>query len=379
MPKVDNRKTALYDFHVAAGARMVPFAGWDMPVQYPAGIKAEHIATRTTCGLFDVSHMAQISFNSVGYDKAADAMLAQLTPTDLGLINEGRVRYSMFLDDNGGVLDDLMIARLDGRLQLVANAGRADHDITHLKAHLGDQVSMTVHDELSLIALQGPSAATVLEDLGIKLDVDMASFAFMDIRHATLMGIEVTLTRSGYTGEDGFEISIPNGAVVDITTALAAHSDVHLAGLGARDTLRMEAGLPLWGHELGETINPVEAGLGFALSKRRREAGDFPGAQNILADLSAGPSRKLVGLLPEGSRPVRDGTILKHGDEGDETEIGFVSSGGFAPSLDAPAAIGFVDSELAHAGTRLMADTRGKPTPIIVADLPLVPHRFYRG
>lgn len=376
---MDNRKTALYDFHVAAGARMVPFAGWDMPVQYPAGIKAEHIATRTTCGLFDVSHMAQISFDSVGDDKAADAMLAQLTPTDLGLINEGRVRYSMFLDDNGGVLDDLMIARLDGRLQLVANAGRADHDITHLKAHLGDQVSMTVHDELSLIALQGPSAASVLEDLGIKLDVDMASFAFMDIRHATLMGIEVTLTRSGYTGEDGFEISIPNEAVVDITTALAAHSDVHLAGLGARDTLRMEAGLPLWGHELGETINPVEAGLGFALSKRRREAGDFPGAQNILADLSAGPSRKLVGLLPEGGRPVRDGTILKHGDEGDETEIGFVSSGGFAPSLDAPAAIGFVDSELAHAGTRLMADTRGKPTPIIVADLPLVPHRFYRG
>ena len=376
---MDNRKTALYDFHVAAGARMVPFAGWDMPVQYPAGIKAEHIATRTTCGLFDVSHMAQISFDSVGDDKAADAMLAQLTPTDLGLINEGRVRYSMFLDDNGGVLDDLMIARLDGRLQLVANAGRADHDIAHLKAHLGDQVSMTIHDELSLIALQGPSAATVLEDLGIKLDVDMASFAFMDIRHATLMGIEVTLTRSGYTGEDGFEISIPNEAVVDITTALAAHSDVHLAGLGARDTLRMEAGLPLWGHELGETINPVEAGLGFALSKRRREAGDFPGAQNILADLSAGPSRKLVGLLPEGGRPVRDGTILKHGDEGDETEIGFVSSGGFAPSLDAPAAIGFVDSELAHAGTRLMADTRGKPTPIIVADLPLVPHRFYRG
>jgi aminomethyltransferase len=207
----------------------------------------------------------------------------------------------------------------------------------------------------------------------------MASFAFMDIRHATLMGIEVTLTRSGYTGEDGFEISIPNEAAVDITTALAAHSDVHLAGLGARDTLRMEAGLPLWGHELGETINPVEAGLSFALSKRRREAGDFPGAKNILADLSAGPSRKLVGLLPEGGRPVRDGTILKHGDEGDETEIGFVSSGGFAPSLDAPAAIGFVASELAHAGTRLMADTRGKPTPIIVADLPLVPHRFYRG
>ncbi|MGB2016739.1 MAG: glycine cleavage system aminomethyltransferase GcvT, partial [Candidatus Puniceispirillum sp.] len=261
---MDNRKTALYDFHVAAGARMVPFAGWDMPVQYPAGIKAEHIATRTTCGLFDVSHMAQISFDSVGDDKATDAMLAQLTPTDIGLINEGRVRYSMFLDDNGGVLDDLMIARLDGRLQLVANAGRADHDIAHLKAHLGEHVRMTVHDELSLIALQGPSAANILEDLGIKLDVDMASFAFMDIRHATLMGIEVTLTRSGYTGEDGFEISIPNEAVIDITTALAAHSDVHLAGLGARDTLRMEAGLPLWGHELSETINPVEAGLGFA-------------------------------------------------------------------------------------------------------------------
>lgn len=376
---MDNRKTALYDFHVAAGARMVPFAGWDMPVQYPAGIKAEHIATRTTCGLFDVSHMAQISFDSVGDDKAADAMLAQLTPTDLGLINEGRVRYSMFLDDNGGVLDDLMIARLDGRLQLVANAGRADHDIAHLKAHLGEHVRMTVHDDLSLIALQGPKAATVLEDLGIKLDVDMANFAFMDIRHATLMGTKVTLTRSGYTGEDGFEISIPNTAVVEITTALAAHNDVHLVGLGARDTLRMEAGLPLWGHELSETINPVEAGLGFALSKRRRDAGDFPGANPILADLNNGPARKLVGLLPEGGRPVRDGTILKHGDEGDETEIGFVSSGGFAPSLDAPAAIGFVSAEYAQSGTHLIADTRGKPTPIIVADLPLVPHQFYRG
>ena len=376
---MDNRKTALFDFHVAAGARMVPFAGWDMPVQYPAGIKAEHIATRTTCGLFDVSHMVQISFDASGDGSSAETMLAKLTPTDLGLIGEGRVRYSMFLDDNGGVLDDLMIARLDGRLQLVANAGRADHDIAHLTAHLGDDVSMTVHDELSLIALQGPKAATVLQDLGITLDVDMADFAFMDIGHATLMGAKVTLTRSGYTGEDGFEISIPNEAVVDITTALAAHDDVHLAGLGARDTLRMEAGLPLWGHELSETINPVEAGLGFVLSKRRREAGDFPGAENILADFSNGPSRRLVGLLPEGGRPVRDGTILKHGESGDETEIGFVSSGGFAPSLDAPAAIGFVATEFAHAGTRLMADTRGKPTPIIVADLPLVPHRFYHG
>ena len=376
---MDNRKTALFDFHVAAGARMVPFAGWDMPVQYPAGIKAEHIATRTSCGLFDVSHMVQISFDASGDGSSAETMLAKLTPTDLGLIGEGRVRYSMFLNDNGGVLDDLMIARLDGRLQLVANAGRADHDIAHLTAHLGDDVSMTVHDELSLIALQGPKAATVLQDLGITLDVDMADFAFMDIRHATLMGAKVTLTRSGYTGEDGFEISIPNEAVVDITTALAAHDDVHLAGLGARDTLRMEAGLPLWGHELSETINPVEAGLGFVLSKRRREAGDFPGAENILADFSNEPSRRLVGLLPEGGRPVRDGTILKHGESGDETEIGFVSSGGFAPSLDAPAAIGFVATEFAHAGTRLTADTRGKPTPIIVADLPLVPHRFYHG
>ncbi|WP_332923525.1 glycine cleavage system aminomethyltransferase GcvT [Candidatus Puniceispirillum sp.] len=376
---MDNRKTTLFDFHVAAGARMVPFAGWDMPVQYPSGIKAEHIATRTTCGLFDVSHMAQISFEASEDGSAVETMLAKLTPTDLGLIGEGRVRYSMFLDDNGGVLDDLMIARLDGLLQLVANAGRADHDIAHLKAHLGENISMTVHDELSLIALQGPKAASVLQDLGIALDVDMADFNFMDIRHATLMGTKVTLTRSGYTGEDGFEISIPNEAIIDITTALAAHNDVHLAGLGARDTLRMEAGLPLWGHELSETINPVEAGLGFAVSKRRREAGDFPGAKHILADLNNGAGRRLVGLLPEGKRPVRDGTILKHGDAEDEIEIGFVSSGGFAPSLDAPAAIGFVSTEFAHSGTRLMADTRGKPTPIIVADLPLVPHRFYRG
>ena len=379
---METRRTPLYDFHLANGARMVPFAGWDMPVQYADGIKAEHLATRESAGLFDVSHMAQVWIG--GAD--ADAALERLTPTDIGAIAEGRVRYSLFLDENGGVLDDLMIARLDGVLQLVVNAGRADHDIAHLRANLhganlhganlhganlhGD-VTMQVRDDRALLALQGPESPQILRRLGVDLD----DFFFMQIGHFSLGGIDCIVTRSGYTGEDGFEISMPADLAVELAERLCADEAVSLAGLGARDTLRLEAGLPLWGHELDETINPVTAGLRFALSRRRREAGDFPGAAAIMKDWNDGPARQLVGLLPEGGRPVRDGAELALNG----TIIGTVTSGGFAPSLDAPAALGLVDAALATPGTEINALVRGREVPVTVAALPLVPHRYIRG
>jgi aminomethyltransferase len=369
---VETRRTPLYDFHLANGARIVPFAGWDMPVQYADGIKAEHLATRESAGLFDVSHMAQVWIG--GAD--ADAALERLTPTDIGAIAEGRVRYSLFLDENGGVLDDLMIARLDGELQLVVNAGRADHDIAHLRANLhganlhGD-VRMQVRDDRALLALQGPESPQVLRRLGVDLD----DFFFMQIGHFRIGGIDCVVTRSGYTGEDGFEISMPADRAVELAERLCADEAVSLAGLGARDTLRLEAGLPLWGHELDETINPVTAGLRFALSRRRREAGDFPGAAAIMKNWNDGPARQLVGLLPQGGRPVRDGAELALNG----TIIGTVTSGGFAPSLDAPAALGFVDAALATPGTEINALVRGHEVPVTVAALPLVPHRYIRG
>ena len=373
---MDMKRTPLYDFHIANGGRMVPFAGWDMPVQYSAGIKAEHLATRNSAGLFDVSHMAQVELSGAG----ADAFFQSLTPTDLSAVGEGRVRYSLFLNETGGVLDDLMVARLDGNMHLVVNAGRAGHDIAHLQANITPDTDMKIHDDKALLALQGPHAATVLTELGLDLD----GFQFMDIRRFDLAGTPLTITRSGYTGEDGFEISMPSDAAAKIAQLLTQNSHVTLAGLGARDTLRLEVGLPLWGHELDESITPTMAGVTFALSKRRREAADFPGASIILAELETGPKRRLVGLLPDGARPVRDGTILSMPTDttdavSDANDVGIVTSGGFAPSLDRPAAIGFVDASLAMAGTVLSATTRSGPIAVTVTDLPLVPHRYFRG
>ena len=360
-------ETVLAEFHVAYGARMVPFAGWNMPVQYANGIKAEHLATRNAAGLFDVSHMAQVWLSGDN----ADAMLEALTPTDVAGIAEGRVRYSMFLNETGCVLDDLMIARLDGMLQLVVNASRADHDIAHLKANLMGGVDMTLRRDRALLALQGPAAPDVLDRLGVDLD----GFFFMQVGHFDIVGIPCIITRSGYTGEDGFEISMPAEAAQTLAERLVADEDVSLAGLGARDTLRLEAGLPLWGHELDETTNPVAAGLRFALSKRRREVGDFPGAGPIMQDFTNGAPRVLTGLLPQGGRPVRDGATLVL----DGHIVGHVTSGGFAPSLDAPAALGFVDAALATPSTEIMAVARGRETPVVTAALPLLPHRYIRG
>ncbi|MEL0042022.1 MAG: glycine cleavage system aminomethyltransferase GcvT [Candidatus Puniceispirillum sp.] len=363
---MDNKRTALFDFHSAHGGRMVPFAGWDMPVHYRDGIKAEHLATRHGAGLFDVSHMAQLELT--GTDAAA--CFEALTPTDLSAVADGRVRYSLFLNEDGGVLDDLMVARFEGAFHLVVNAGRADHDIAHIRRHLIGDAQLQHHDDRALLALQGPEAATVLATLGL----DLTGFKFMDIRRTHLAGIDLVITRSGYTGEDGFEISLAADHAPDFAARLVASGKVKLAGLGARDTLRMEAGLPLWGHELDETITPVMAGLTFALSKKRRLAADFPGAEPILKELANGPTQFLVGLLPVGPRPVRDGTVLTHNG----ASVGRVTSGGFAPSLDKPAALGLVDAAFAAHGTMLDAVTRGTETAVMVSALPLVPHRYVR-
>ena len=346
---------------------MVAFAGWDMPVQYSNGIKAEHLATRNGAGLFDVSHMAQIKISGAG----ANAFLERLTPTNLRTLFEGEVRYSLFLTDTGGVLDDLMIARLDGHLHLVVNAGRTSHDITHLRQNLDTNTHIDLNDDKALLALQGPDAGKVLCSLGLNFD----GFHFMNVRHFDLAGVPVVITRSGYTGEDGFEISIPSESATSIAEHLLNTKKVTLAGLGARDTLRLEAGLPLWGNELDETITPTTAGLTFALSKKRRDAADFLGATIILDELARGPKRRLVGLLANGARPVRDGVLLKQ----DGKDIGIVTSGGFSPSLNRPAALGFVDVLYAKAGTQIIAATKGTETQITVAKLPLVTHRYFRG
>ena len=363
---MSTKQTPLHAFHRAHNARMVPFAGWDMPVQYAAGIKAEHLATRQSAGLFDVSHMAQLEISG---DRAG-ADLAALTPSDIAGIGDGRLRYSLFLNDQGGVLDDLMIGRLGDVFYLVVNAGRADHDIAHLQKHLDASTKLTIRTDRALVALQGPQSANVLGMLGLRLD----DFRFMQLRHFDFNGTELVISRSGYTGEDGFEIALPASVASQFCDACLSTGLVTLAGLGARDTLRMEAGLPLWGHELDETITPVEAGLGFAISKKRRDAADFPGANRINDQLKTGPKRRLVGLLAGGARPVRDGVILRHNDR----TVGSITSGGFAPSLDRPAALGFVETEFAAPGTSLLADTRGTPTPVTVSDLPFVQHQYFR-
>ena len=363
---MSDKRTALYGFHISHYAKMVSFAGWDMPMNYEAGIKAEHLATRHEAGLFDVSHMAQITLAG----KNAGKMLEQITPTDTSTIAEGHLRYSVFLNEMGGVLDDLIIGKLDGVFRLVVNAGRANEDIAFLKAHLLPEVDMQIITDRALIALQGPLAGQVLDALGS----DVSDLYFMQLRHQRIAGFDVIINRSGYTGEDGFEISVASDDATTLAKAIFAHKHVHLAGLGARDTLRLEAGLPLYGHELDETITPIEAGLGFAIAKSRKDRRDFPGAEVILSQIKNGAPRQLVGLVPSGGRPVRDGAIL----EMNGVPIGHVTSGGYAPSLSQPIAAGFITSDHAKIGTKIDANMAGRKAEMMVTEMPFVPHRYYR-
>ena len=372
------RRTPLYDLHRALGARMVGFAGYEMPVQYPMGVLKEHLHTRAAAGLFDVSHMGQIVLRAKrgDVDEAARA-LERLVPMDVVGLAVGRQRYAFFTNEAGGILDDLMIARFPDSLLLICNAARKTADEAHLRDALSDCCEIEVLDS-ALIALQGPSAESALAPLAS----NVSSMRFMDARETSIMGAKCIATRSGYTGEDGFEISIPSSSAREIVETLLAQPNVAPIGLGARDSLRLEAGLCLYGADLDEATTPVEGGLSWAIQKVRRRggsrAGGFPGADVILNQLDAGAARRRVGLRPEGRAPVRGGALLFAADDGGEP-IGRVTSGGFGPTVDAPIAMGYLPASLSKIGARVFADLRGKREPATIVALPFVKPRYKHG
>jgi aminomethyltransferase len=362
------KQTVLHALHQELGGKIVPFAGYALPVQYPAGIMAEHKQARDSAALFDVSHMGQLRLE--GADRIA--ALEALVPADLAGLAPGRQRYSFFTNDAGGILDDLMISNQGDWLFLVVNAACKEADIAHLQAGLKGDVTLTGLTDRALIALQGPKAADVLA----RLAPGVQTLAFMDCKPVEVDGIACLVSRSGYTGEDGFEISVPADRAEALARRLLAEPEVAPAGLGARDSLRLEAGLCLYGHDIDETTTPVEADLVWAIQKRRRQDGGFPGAAVVQQQLREGAPRRRVGLQPEGRAPVREGTELQN-DKGEV--VGRVTSGGFGPSAAAPVAMGYVAKELAAEGTPLQAMVRGKALPCRVAALPFVPHNFFRG
>jgi aminomethyltransferase len=355
-------------WHRARGARMVDFAGYWMPVQFE-GIIAEHLWTRESAGLFDVSHMGQLILSGQGLEAALEALL----PTDLSTLKPGQVRYSLLLDENGGILDDLMISRWGSGLYLVVNGATKWDDIAHLREHLPDEITINHLEERALLALQGPQAFAVLEPL-VSGETPLSALTFLRGAAFTLGGVDAWISRSGYTGEDGFEISLPAENAAAIVDLFCADPRVKPIGLGARDSLRLEAGLPLYGHDLTEQIDPVSAGLSFAISKRRRLEGGFPGAERILNFLVNGTSAVRVGLALEGRMAAREGATVYSGDR----EIGRVTSGGFSPSLQHPIAMAYVDATVAAPGTAVELDNRGKRLAAKVVPLPFLPHRYQR-
>lgn len=357
-------------WHRAHGARMVPFAGYEMPIQYTGpfgGIVAEHEWTRSHAGLFDVSHMGQLILS--GPDVAAE--LEKLLPGDIIGLKPGQMRYSLLLDENGGILDDLIVTNEGDQLAIVVNGAVKWDDIGHLREYLPDDISLNHSADYGLLALQGPEAATALA----RLVPDAAGLVFMQAMPAEWRGHAIGISRSGYTGEDGFEISLPNEALADFADALCAMDEVRPIGLGARDSLRLEAGLPLYGHDLSPETDPVSAGLAFAISKRRRAEGGFPGAGRILELLSAGPATRRVGLALDGRLPAREGAQVFAG----ERNVGTVTSGGFSPTLGHPIAMAYVAADHAAAGTALEIEVRGKRLAARVTPMPFVPHRYFRG
>lgn len=362
-------KTPLHELHLEHGARMVPFAGYEMPVQYPSGIVQEHRHTRSAAGLFDVSHMGQVTLRG---DRAA-AQLEALVPMDIIDLKPMRQRYALFTNDSGGILDDFMVTNAGDHLFAVVNAACKAQDVDHLKRHLEDVI---LHDDRALVALQGPKAAEVLT----RLCPEAAELVFMRAGRLTVGGVDCFVTRSGYTGEDGFEISMPADAAPDLARRILSHDEVAPVGLGARDSLRLEAGLCLYGHDIDTDTTPVEAGLRWALSKARRpggaRAGGYPGAAVVERQLSEGVERKRVGLAPQGRAPVREGTPL-FDTAGNST--GAVTSGGFGPTVARPVAMGYVAAGLAEPGTDLTARVRGKDIPVQVHKLPFVQQNYHRG
>jgi aminomethyltransferase len=370
-------RTPLYDLHCGLGARMTGFAGYAMPVQYPSGIVSEHLHTRARAGLFDVSHMGQ----AILAGAQAARRLETLVPGDIAALARGRMRYTQLLDAHGNILDDLMVTRLDDeagreRLFLVVNAATKGADFAHLAAELPD-CALTVLEDRALVALQGPKAAEVLRrHVSPAMAKSVSAMPFMSAKSDERDGVVLNVSRSGYTGEDGFEISVPAAAAPDFAQELLDEADVRPIGLGARDSLRLEAGLCLYGHDIDNTTGPVEAGLSWSISKRRREAGGFLGYEQVMRALDHGPSRLRVGFLLEGKVPAREGSdiVTLEGQT-----IGRITSGGFAPSLGRPVAMGYVDAAHAAPGTQVCLIIRGKPLAAKIVPMPFVPHHYFRG
>jgi len=347
---------------------MVPFAGYDMPVQYPDGILTEHRHTRDQAGLFDVGHMGQAILRG---DNVV-AALETLVPGDIAGLEEGQIRYTQFTNEAGGILDDLMVTNRGDHLFLVVNAGCKDADYAHIVAQLGSKVELEIIDDRGLIALQGPEASGVLARHASGVE----TMPFMTLKDIEIAGISCLVSRSGYTGEDGYEISVPGTQAAQLAEILLAEAEVAPVGLGARDTLRLEAGLCLYGHDIDETTSPIEAGLLWSIGKRRREEGGFLGADRIISEIANKPSRRRVGILPEGRAPARDHTEIT---DRNGTKIGTVTSGGFGPSVNGPIAMGYVATEHAAVDTSLQLTVRGKSLNSKVIKLPFVKQNYYRG
>ncbi len=372
------KRTPLHALHAACGGKMVPFAGYDMPVQFSTGVLREHLHTRCSAGLFDVSHMGQIALRPKS-GKVEDAALAleRLVPQDILAVTPGRQRYAQFTNAAGGILDDLMVANFGSHLFLVVNAACKAEDEAHLRANLADACVIEPLADRALIALQGPKAESVLA----KLCADAPAMRFMDAGPRSVAGIDCFVSRSGYTGEDGFEISVPAEQAETLARALLENSEVLPIGIGARDSLRLEAGLCLYGHDIDTTTTPVEGALEWSVQKSRRSgggrAGGFPGADKILAQLENGAPRRRVGLRPEGRAPVREGAPL-FADSASSEQIGAVTSGGFGPSINAPVAMGYLPSSQAVSGGLVFAELRGQRLPLRVAPMPFVPNTYKR-
>jgi aminomethyltransferase len=359
-------KLPLDAWHRAKGARMVPFAGYEMPVQYE-GIIAEHLWTRENAGLFDVSHMGQLLVHGEG----ADAALESIMPGDFRAAADMKPKYSLLLDEEGGIVDDLMATRRGGDFYVVVNGATKHGDVAYMEQRLPNTVVIDHMKEQALLALQGPRAAEVLDSIV----PGVGDLGFMQAGPFNWQGQPLWISRSGYTGEDGFEISVPGLAVAALAEALTAHELVKPIGLGARDSLRLEAGLPLYGHDLGLETTPVMAGLNFAINKRRRAEGGFAGAMRILAEIENGPPQKRVGFDVDGRQPVREGALIL---DGEGNELGKITSGGFSPTLQRPIAMGYVATPFAEVGAALKLEQRGKLFDARVAEMPFVPHRYHR-
>jgi aminomethyltransferase len=371
-------KTPLHALHLSLGARMVPFAGYEMPVQYPAGVKKEHLATRSLCGLFDVSHMGQVLIRpKSGRMEDAALALERLIPVDILGLKPGRQRYGFFTNEQGGILDDLMVSNRGDHFYMVVNAACKEADFKHMAQHLSDACTFEILEDRALIAIQGPHAEHVLAEFC----PEVTSMKFMDVEGDDLRDADCIVSRSGYSGEDGFEVSIPAERAEFTVRRMLDHPDCEPVGLGARDSLRLEAGLCLYGNDIDTTTSPVEAALEWAIQKARRKggarAGGFPGADRILDELENGAVRRRVGLKPEGKAPVRAHAGL-YASDSLESPIGEVTSGGFGPSVDGPVAMGYVPIGLAKPGTRIFAEVRGKFLPVVVTELPFVTPTYKR-